>query len=75
MGLIDNREVNIVSGNGLVPSGNKPIPEPMLTQFYVDTKPIPELVLARFMSPYASLGHNELKKKKKKKKFWLSFLE
>ena len=24
--------VNIVSGNGLVPSGNKPSPEPMLTQ-------------------------------------------
>ena len=40
--------VNIVSGNGLVPSGNKPLPEPMLTQF-----------LGRLM---ASLGHNELKK-------------
>ena len=26
---------NIVSGNGLVPSGNKPLPEPMLTQSYV----------------------------------------
>ena len=24
--------VNIGSGNGLVPSGNKPLPEPMLTQ-------------------------------------------
>ena len=23
------------SGNGLVPSGNKPLPDPMLTQFYV----------------------------------------
>ena len=23
------------SGNGLVPSGNKPLPEPMLTQIYV----------------------------------------
>ena len=31
--------------NGLVPSGNKPLPEPMLTQFY-DAK----------MAP---LGHNE----------------
>ena len=41
--LID--DVNIVSGNGLVPSGNKPLPEPMLTQFYVSL---------------ASLGHNEL---------------
>ena len=28
--LIDD-EVNIGSGNGLVPLGNKPIPEPMLT--------------------------------------------
>ena len=27
--------VNIDSGNGLVPSGNKPLPEPMLTQIYV----------------------------------------
>ena len=27
--------VNIVSGNGLVPSGNKPLPVPMLTQIYV----------------------------------------
>ena len=26
---------NIGSGNGLVPSGNKPLPEPMLTQIYV----------------------------------------
>ena len=29
--------VNIGSGNGLVPSGNKPVPEPMLTQIYVVT--------------------------------------
>ena len=27
--------INIGSGNGLVPSGNKPLPEPMLTQSYV----------------------------------------
>ena len=27
--------VNIGSGNGLVPSGNKPLPEPMLTQISV----------------------------------------
>ena len=27
--------VNIGSGNDLVPSGTKPLPEPMLTQFYV----------------------------------------
>ena len=27
--------VNIGSGDGLVPSGNKPLPEPMLTQIYV----------------------------------------
>ena len=26
------RLVNIASGNGLVPSDNKPLPEPMLTQ-------------------------------------------
>ena len=28
-------KINIGSGNGLVPSGNKPLPEPMLTQIYV----------------------------------------
>ena len=27
--------VNIDLGNGLVPSGNKPLPEPMLTQIFV----------------------------------------
>ena len=27
--------VNIGSGNGLVSSGNRPLPEPMLTQSYV----------------------------------------
>ena len=37
--------VSIGSGNGLVPSGNKPLPEPMLTQ------------ICHHM---ASLGHNEL---------------
>ena len=30
-------EVNIGSGKGLVPSGNKPLPEHMLTLIYVDT--------------------------------------
>ena len=28
-------DVNIGSGNDLVPPGNKPLPEPMLSQFYV----------------------------------------
>ena len=28
-------KVSVGSGNGLVPSGNKPLPEPMLTQIYV----------------------------------------
>ena len=28
-------QVNIGSGNGLVPDGTKPLPEPMLTQIYV----------------------------------------
>ena len=27
--------INIVSGNGLVPSGNKALPEPILTQIFV----------------------------------------
>ena len=27
-------DVNISSGNGLVVSGNKPLPEPLLTQIY-----------------------------------------
>ena len=31
------REVNTGSGNGLVPSGNKPLPEPMLIQSYAVT--------------------------------------
>ena len=30
-----NDKVNIGSGNGLVPSGKKPLPEPILTQIYV----------------------------------------
>ena len=38
--------VNIDSGNGLVPSGNKPLPEPMLTQICCHM---------------VSLGHNELR--------------
>ena len=38
--------VNIGLGNGLVPSGNKPLPEPMLTQIFVTVS--------------MSLGHNEL---------------
>ena len=41
--MIDTRPylwlVNIGSGNGLVPSGNKPLPEPMLTQIYVVSRP------------------------------------
>ena len=28
--------INIASGNGLVPSGTKPLPEPVLTQIYVN---------------------------------------
>ena len=39
------RLVNIGSGNGLVPSGSKPLPEPILTQICCHM---------------ASLGHNEL---------------
>ena len=30
-----SQNLNIGSGNGLMPSGNKPLPEPMLTQIYV----------------------------------------
>ena len=37
-------EANIGSGNGVVPSGNKPLPKPMLTQIDITM----------------SLGHNEL---------------
>ena len=32
-------QVNIGSGNGLVPSGNKPLPEQMLTQIHGVTRP------------------------------------
>ena len=35
MSLDFTGSVNIGSGNGLVPSGNKPLPEPMLNQIYV----------------------------------------
>ena len=35
---MDLTDVNIGSGNGLVPSGNKPLPEPMLTQIYGVTR-------------------------------------
>ena len=31
----DDKSVNIGSGNGMVPSGNKPLPGPMLTQIYI----------------------------------------
>ena len=31
--------VNIGSGNGLVPSGNKPLPGPLLKKFYDVTRP------------------------------------
>ena len=41
---------NIGSGNALVPSGNKPLPEPMLTQIHVATR------------RHYSLGLNELLK-------------
>ena len=34
--LVDE-STNIDSGNGLVPSGNKPCPEPMLTKFFATT--------------------------------------
>ena len=44
--LSDGWQVDIGSGNGLVPSGNKPLPEPMLTKIYV-----PHMVW---------LGHNGL---------------
>ena len=32
---LDLADVNIRSGDGLVPSGNKPLPEPILTKIYV----------------------------------------
>ena len=35
MDLADGTEINIGSGNVLVSSGNKPLPEPMLTQISV----------------------------------------
>ena len=34
MDLTDGKSY-IGSGNGLVPSGNKPLPEPMLTQIFI----------------------------------------
>ena len=40
-------QVNIGSGNGLVPSCNQPLPEPMMTQIYM-------------MWPHGPVGHNEL---------------
>ena len=43
--LLDLTKVNIGSGNGLVPLGNKPLPEPTLTHM---------------IDAMASLGHKEL---------------
>ena len=37
--LLSCEEINIGSGNGLVPSGNKPLPESMLTHTYGVTRP------------------------------------
>ena len=31
----NDKSINIGSGNGLVPIGNKPLSEPMLTQIYI----------------------------------------
>ena len=42
---------NIVSGNGLVPSGNKPSPEPMLIQVYVAIWPYVITGLGKGLSP------------------------
>ena len=47
-------KINIGSGNGLVLSGTKPLPEPVLTQIYV--------------AIYAALGHTELWKHTKCKR-------
>ena len=33
--IIFSQQLNMGSGNGLVPSGNKPLPEPMLTEIYI----------------------------------------
>ena len=43
--------VNIGSGNGLVPSGTKPLPEPMLTKTY-DTKCCHQTSILSYLSLY-----------------------
>ena len=48
-----NLSIKIGSGNGLVPSGTKPLPEPMLTKFY-DT-------LWRHQGPMSSITEKQLK--------------
>ena len=63
-------DINIDSGNGLVPAGTRPLPEPMLTQIYVaiwrwlgavrqQTITWPN-VRPDVCCHMASLGHNEL---------------
>ena len=36
---LDLTDGNIVSGNGLVPLGNTPLPDPVLIHFYGATRP------------------------------------
>ena len=52
--------VNIGSGNGLVPSGSKPLPELMLTQIYVAIRvgvnSIPELELQLNSNSNSGIG-------------------
>ena len=62
-GLIDDKSAygwwnglspnNIGSGNGLVPSGNKPLPEPMLT----GEKPLSEVMVTQAIDEYR---HNHI---------------
>ena len=54
------RQVNIGSGNCLVPSGNKPLPEPMLAQFYDHTS-VNGALCAKTVSNYQQNAHSELK--------------
>ena len=49
--------VNIDSGNGLLPNGNKPLPKPILTKFY-DTK---QFVCSVDFIPCIVLNHGMLK--------------
>ena len=53
------RRVNNDSDNGLVPSGNKPLPEPMLTKIYVAIWRHRLISLYKYAHGFTAVGHRK----------------